>query len=145
MPSIHLVRIDCGELAVDFDVRGVGADIHQLADAAPAAADRDGLKELADLVEQHDGDGFDIITGRCERQGERADGGDGHEKAFVKDLPVQDALPRLFQDIVSDDPVGDEVQEKAGGPGDRKKMQQDEQRGRHEDALQYLLLLLIHK
>ena len=106
--DFRLVRSDLFQLAVALDIRVIRADIHQRADVAAALADRIALKQLANLIKQHNGNGFHIVAAALiNRQRKRADGGDRHQEVFVKHLTVQNALPRLFQDVVADDAIND--------------------------------------
>ena len=63
------------------------------------------------LIEEHDGHGLGVLPAA-----ESADGGDGHEKVFVKDLAVADVLHRPPQYIPADNSIGDEVEQETDHP-----------------------------
>ena len=143
--DLHLVRIDLFKLAVALNVRVIRADIHQRADVAAALADGVALKQLADLIKQHDGDGFHIVAAaRDDRQRERADGGHGHQKVFVEHLTVQNAPPRLFQNVIADDQIGDQIQRKLQNAGHGDQLQRDQHGRSGQDAREHLFLLPVH-
>ena len=112
-----LVRVDLFELAVYLNVRVVWADIHKGGNILAALADGVALKQLADLVEQHDGDGFVVVAALfVNRQRERADGGDSHQEVFIEHPAVTDALAGLFKNVVANDKVGRQIEREPGNP-----------------------------
>ena len=72
-----------------------------------------GLEPLPHLVEEHHGDGLQVVPVLIHRQRQSADGGHGHQEVLVEHLPVADAPERLFQDVMADDGV---VRQIAGQP-----------------------------
>ena len=140
----NVIGIDRADAAVGiFQVGAVGADVHQCADAAAALADSVGLKQLADLVKQHNGHALAVLAAR-----HRAHGGDRHQEVFVKNLAALDAQKRLAQHVMPDDAVGYQPQNQLHEPRQRRKMQHDRQQGgKHggkDNALQRLFLLFGH-
>ncbi len=101
-----LVRVDLRQLTVLLNVRVVRADIHQCGDILPAPADGVALEQLADLVEQHNGDALDIVAAlRPDGEDERAERGQRHEEVFVKRASVENALAGLLQNVIADDEI----------------------------------------
>ena len=106
-PGIHddhrtdgdLVRIHPGQLPVGFDIGVVRPDVHELADVPAAFADGIALEQFADLVEQHDGNGFLVVTGFQQADGQRAEGCHGHQEVLIEHLAVQDPFPGLPEDM----------------------------------------------
>ena len=86
--DLHLIGINLLKDSVLLDIRVVGADIHQLADVAAALSDRVALEQLADLIEEHNGDGFDIISASGKSGRHRADGCHCHQEVFIEYLSV---------------------------------------------------------
>ena len=107
----HLIRVHLDQLAVPFHIGIVRTDVHQGGDGLPAAPHSHALEELAHLIEEHDGHGLGVLPAA-----ESADGGDGHEKVFVKDLAVADVLHRPPQYIPADNSIGDEVEQETDHP-----------------------------
>ena len=143
--DLHLVRVHLLEGPVPLDVRIVRADVHQRGDALAALADGVGLEQLADLVEQHDCDGLgEIAAALVQRQRDGADRGHRHEEVLIEHLSVQDALARLVQDVVADDQVGRQVQDRRREHGQRREARRDQQDRGDDDAPQHLLLLSVH-
>ena len=139
------MTLDLHERAAVLDVRVVGADVHQRADAAAAAADGDALEQLADLVEEHDGDGLvEVAAALDDRQRDRAERRHGHQEVLVEDLPVSDAERGLAQDVPADDPVGGGVQDAARREGEKGQIGKQQQGRGGGDAPQHFLLLAVH-
>ena len=140
----HIVGVDLGHLAVGaLEVGDLGANVHQRGDAAAALADGVGLEQLADLVEQHNGNALAVLAA-----GDRADRGDRHEEVFVKNFAVFDAHKGFAQHIVPDDQVGHQPQNQLHKPRQRRKMEEQRQRSaqgtRNDNTLQRLFLFLVH-
>ena len=112
-----------------LQVGALGADVHQGGDAAAALAHGVGLEQLADLVEQHNGHALAVLAA-----GDRADRGDAHEG--------------FAQDIMADDEVGHQPQDKLDEPRQGNKVEEQRQGhredGSNDDALQRLFLLFVH-
>ena len=87
----HFVGVHLFQLAVLFHVGVVGANIHQLADVLAAFAHGIALKQLTDLVKQHNGAALGIFAQR-----HSAHGGHRHQKVFIKHLMIANALDGLF-------------------------------------------------
>ena len=117
----------------------VGADVHELADAAAALADGDVLKKLAYLVEHHDGDALAEVAQRY-----RAYRGDGHKEVLVEGLAVLYALHGLHQRLIADYQIGDKVQRELEPPVHGRKLQRYDQNHRRDYPVQQLLLFLVH-
>ena len=107
--DFHVCRVLFHFVSVFDHVRVVGPDVHEVRNALPALVDGEIFKELSHLEEEHDGHSLHVIARGGEGEDESADGRDGHEKALVEDLAIEDALPRFFQDVVADDAVGNQV------------------------------------
>ena len=103
----HLLRVHGDHLAIPLHVGAVGADVHELGDGGAAAADGHTLEQLAHLVEEHDGHAFPVFS-----TAEGADGGQSHEKVFVKYLAVFDVPDCLPQDVPADEGVGQQIEKK---------------------------------
>ena len=118
--STHPVHL--AELPVCFYIRIIRPDVHQVADIPAALPHSVALEPLAHLVEQHYGDGLHVIARlmlndlAVNGEDNGAKGGDGHQKALVKRLPVLDPLERLDQDVVTDHHIRDQIQDELG-PG----------------------------
>ena len=141
----HLIGIHLYQLAVLLDVGVVGADVHQGADVLAALAHGVALEQLADLVEQHDGDGLVVVAALfIDSQGEGADGGHGHQEVLVEYPAVEDALPGLLHNVVADDGVGRQIQRQPQPAGNGDKVQGHQHDRRDEDADEHLFLLLCH-
>ena len=108
-----------------LDIGVVRADVHQVADVFAAAADGVALKQLADLVKQHDGHGLGIVP-----EHHRADGGHGHEQVFVERLAVINALAGIDERLAADEQIRDKIQHELEPARDRHKVQPNEQHGR---------------
>ena len=107
----HLVRVHLYQLAVLLNVGIVRPDVHQRADVLPALAHRVALEQLADLIEQHHGDGLVIVAALLiDGQRERAHRGHRHQEVLVEHPPVGDALPGLFQNVIADDQIRCQIQ-----------------------------------
>ena len=144
--DFHLVRIHLYQLSVLLNVGIIRPDVHQLADIPAAFAYGIALEQFADLVKQHYGDGLVIIAGFQQADGQGAEGGHGHEKVFIENLAVQDALPGLSQDIIADDKVGNQPEQEQRNSGNRQRHKPKDQhqcRG-DENPDQHLLLLFCH-
>ena len=108
---------DLLECAVGLlDVSVVGRDVHHGTDRLAALAHGVRLKQLADLVEQHDGGAFGHVRVGIgeEHHGKRADGRDGHEEALVEGLAAADVIECLLQYVVAGNQKRHEEQHKAG-------------------------------
>ena len=143
--DLDLVRIDALKLAVLFDIRVVGADVHQGADVAAALADGVALEQLAYLVEQHDRDGLAKI-GAALIHGQRdgTDSSDGHKEVFIKDLLVENALEGLAENVIADDYICREIQYHAEPCRETDKLDEDQQHRGNDNADQILFLLSVH-
>ena len=108
-----------------LDIGVVRADVHQVANVFAAAADGVALKQLADLVKQHDGHGLGIVP-----EHHRADGGHGHEQVLIERLAVINALAGIDERLAADEQIRDEVQHELKPARDRHKVQPNEQHGR---------------
>ena len=108
-----------------LDIGVVRADVHQVADVLAAAADGVALKQLADLVKQHDGHGLGIVP-----EHHRADGGHGHEQVLVERLAVINALAGIDERLAADEQIRNEIQHELEPARDRHKVQPNEQHGR---------------
>ena len=146
--DLHFIRIHADQLSVLLNVGVIRADIHQFADVPAAFTDGVALEQFADLVEQHDRNGLIIIPGLQQADGQRTQRRYGHEEVFVEHLAIQDALPGFLQDVISDDPVGNQPEQEQRNIADlhklRQEMQEDHQHGGDDDADQHLLLLFGH-
>ena len=141
----HLIGIDLHQSAVLLDIGVVRADVHQGADVFAALAHGVALEQLADLVEQHDGDSLVVVAALfVDGQRKSADGGHGHQEVLVEYPAVEDALPSLLHDVVADDDVCRQIQRQPQPAGDGDKVQGHQHHRRDEDAEQHLFLLLCH-
>ena len=140
-----LIRVDLLELAVLFDVGVIGTDVHQRTDVAAALADGVALEQLADLVEQHNGDTLDVVAAlRPNGEEERAERGDSHQEALVKCAAVDDADACLAEDIVADDEVGGHIGQEPPDAGQGEECKRDEHDCRDRDADKHFFLLFVH-
>ena len=141
----HLVRIHLHQLAVLLDVGVVRTNVHQGADVLPALAHGVALEQLAHLIEQHHGDGLVVVAALfIDGQRERAHRGHSHQEVFVEHPAVGNALPGLFQNVVSDDQIGDQIQPQPQPPGDGEEIQRRQHHRRDDDAQEHLFLFLCH-
>ena len=89
------------------------------ADVPAALADGVALEQLADLVEQHDGDALDIVAAlRPDGKEECAERRQCHQEVFVKCAAVDNALSGLFQDVIADDQIRGQIGDQLRDPGD---------------------------
>ena len=140
-----LVRIDLLQLAVRLDVRVIRADVHERRDISAALADGVALEQLADLIEQHDGDALDIVAAlRPDGKEERAERRQCHQEVLVKRPSVENALARLSQDIIANDQIRSKVGDQLRHAGDRDEFQRDQHDRRDQDAHKHLFLFLCH-
>ena len=138
--DLDLVGIHFLHFAVLLEVGVIGPDIHQFTDTAPALSDRDALEKLADLIKEHDCDALRVFT-----QDHCADRCHCHQKALVKNLMIQDPLPRLAQDVISHCEIGYHKEQK---PQNRVVFQgQQMQHHKHnccrDDTQQQVFLFLV--
>ena len=136
IPRVDFFGRNSADLAILLHVGVVGADVHQVAHGVAALVHGGILKELADLVEQHDGHGLGIFA-----DAQRADGGDGHEEGLVKDLVMEDALHRARQGIIAHHQIGRQEGEQPGYPLRGQQPGDDQQRRARDDADQHGLAL----
>ena len=136
---LHVVGIHLFQGAVLLDVGIVGADVHEVGDAAAALAHSVALEQLAHLIEHHDGAALAPVA-----QGHGAHGGHGHEEVLVKHLPAENALHGLEQNVIADDKIRDEVQHALQPAGEGREPDGRHQHRRHEDADEVGFLLLCH-
>ena len=141
-----------------FHTGEVRPDIHQLADVFPAFTHRIALEQLADLVEKHHGNGFVKVAGFQQADDQGTDGGHSHQEVLVEHLAVQDALECLPEDVVTDNPVRNQVQKHPGKPLQdavlrdalqvreifRQEMKNNQQRAGYKNPDQHFFLLLRH-
>ena len=141
----HLIRVHLHQLSVLLDVGIVGTDVHQGADVLAALAHGVALEQLADLVKQHDGDGFVVVAAFfIDGQREGADGGHGHQEILVEHPAVEDAAPRLPQNVIANDGVDRQVQRQPQPAGDGDHIQRRQHHRREDNAYQHLFLLFCH-
>ena len=141
----HLVRVHLYQLAVLLNVGVVRTDVHQRADVLPALAHRVALEQLADLIEQHHGHGLhEVAAFLVKRQADGAHGGHSHQEVLVEHLAPEDALAGLAEDIIADDQVRRQVQQRPGQAPDGKQPDGQDQHRRDDDAAEHLFLLLGH-
>ena len=141
----HLIRVHLHQLPVLLNVGVVGTDVHQGADVLAALAHGVALEQLADLVEQHDGDGLVVVAALfIDGQREGADGGHGHQEILVEHLAVEDAAPRLPQNVIANDGVDRQVQRQPQPAGDGDHVQRRQHHRREDNAYQHLFLLFCH-
>ena len=103
----HLLRVHLDQLAVPLDVGVVRTDVHQGGDGLAAAVHGHALKQLAHLIEEHDGHALPVLAAaegahRCHR----------HQEVFIKHLAVFDVAHRAPQHIPADNQIGDEVEQR---------------------------------
>ena len=135
LPHRHLLGVELPLLPVAQHAREVGADIHERGDGLAAAPDGDGLKELTDLVKQHDRRGLGVLPRR-----EGAERRDRHQELLVKDLAVCDIAHSAPEHVPADHQVGH--REREAPPDSLKRQQrrhQGEQRRREDPAERFLL------
>ena len=108
----HLLRVHLLQTILRLDVGVVGADVHEGGDGSPGPIHRVALEQLAHLIEQHDEDGLRVLS-----DGQGADGGQGHQEVFIKDLPVGDVAYRPPQHIPADHGVGHQKNGQPPPPG----------------------------
>ena len=140
IPSIGTFSPGLLHFSVLLEVCVVRAYVHQFADTAPALSDGNTLKQLSDLVEQHDCHALAVFS-----QDHRADGGYRHKKALIKDLMVQDSFPRLAQDVISHGEVRDQKEKEPHNwiVIQRQNKQYDKHNCCRDDAQQQVLLFFI--
>ena len=79
--------------------------IDKTGDRATGFCHSEVLKMFADLIKEHDGDGFGVLM-----NGEGADGGEGHEKVFVEDFAFSEVVGGLAEDVEGDEEIAEEVE-----------------------------------
>ncbi|MPN38587.1 hypothetical protein SDC9_186111 [bioreactor metagenome] len=121
---LHLFRVNAHRLAVFDKPRFIGPQIHQAGNGAAGLIHSVALKQLADLIKQHDGHGLRVFA-----DGDRADGGQGHQEVLVKYLPAHDALYGAQQHIIADQRVGGHHQRDSGRYRYRQDQAEHEQQG----------------
>ncbi len=121
--------------AVAVDGGGIGTDIHQVGDGFAGAVDSKILKKFADLIEQHDGNGFGSVA-----EEERADRGDAHEEVFVKEAALNEITEGVPDDIVTEEDISNQENremdgKRCGGSVIQEKAdcKQDEPKGQTDD------------
>ena len=137
--NLNFIRINLLEFSVYLDICIIRADIHQFADVPAALSDSIALEQFADLIKQHNSYALRILakqngTDRC----------NSHQKVFIKYLFVQDSLPGLFQDIVSDDQIRNHKGCKSHIAGCRQYRAENQKNRCNDDADENLFLFLIH-
>ena len=121
--DFNLVWVNLFQAAVLLYVGVIRANIHQIANITAAFAHRVALKPFAHLIEQHHGNGFQIIAVFIDCQRHCAHRGHGHQKVFIKNLPVEDTPNGLFQNIVADNEVIGQIEGKTQPtPGPREEI-----------------------
>ena len=78
------------------------------------------------------------------RQADGAHGGHSHQEVLVEHLAPEDALAGLAEDIIADDQVRRQVQQRPGQAPDGKQPDGQDQHRRDDDAAEHLFLLLGH-
>ena len=116
--NLHFVGIHLLQNAIPLHIGIIRADVHKLTDVAATLAHRIALEPLTDLVEQHHGNGLQVIPFHggpvlINGQGQGPQGGNRHQKAFIEDLTVPDALPGLFQNVSADYIVDRQIERQA--------------------------------
>ena len=123
----------------------VRANVHQGGDAATALAHGVALEQLADLIEQHHGHGLhEVAAFLVKRQADGAHGGHGHQEVLVEHLAPEDALAGLAENVIADDQVRRQIQQRPGQASDGKQPDGQDQHRRDDDAAEHLFLLLGH-
>ena len=141
----HLIRVHLHQLPVLLNVGVVGTDVHQGADVLAALAHGVALEQLADLVKQHDGDGFVVVAALfIDGQREGADSGHSHQEVLVEYPAVEDALSGLLHNVVADDDIGRQIQRQPQPAGDGDHVQRRQHHRCEDDAYQHLFLLFCH-
>ncbi len=141
----HLVRVHLHQLTVLLDVGVVRTDVHQRADVLPALAHRVALEQLADLIEQHHGDGLVVVAAfLIDGQRERTHRGHRHQEVLVEHPPVGDALSGLLQNVVADDQIRCQIQRQPQPPCHRDDVQRGQHHRRDEYAYEHFLLFFRH-
>ena len=120
--NFHFIRIHLFQRSILLHVGIIGADIHQIADIAPAFAHSIALKPFSDLIEQHHRDDFQVFAVFIDCQSQSAQGGYGHEEVFIEHPPVADSLERLAQNIVADDQVICQIESQTYPPAGRSHL-----------------------
>ena len=144
-PHGHIVRVHLGQLSVLLDVGIVGADVHQCGDVPAALAHGVALEQLTDLIEQHHGHGLhEVAAFLVKRQADGAHGGHSHQEVLVEHLAPEDALAGLAEDIIADDQIRRQIQQRPGQAPDGKQPDGQDQHRRDDDAAEHLFLLLGH-
>ena len=137
---LHLLGVYLFLDALPQDIGIVGTKIHELGDIAAGLADRNTLKPLADLVEQHNGNRFPVIA-----QYKGADGSNGHEEFLIEQIAVQNLAKSAPQNVPADDEVRHTVCKKLPDALQRKnKPHQRQQHRRSNDAQQMFFLFSCH-
>ena len=75
----------------------VGADVHKTADGVTGTVYRKVAEPFAELIKQHNGNGFHVFA-----ESKSAEGGYGHKEAFVKNFTVNYILSG-FPDYIAAD------------------------------------------
>ena len=141
----HLIGVHLFQLTIHFDVGIVRTDIHEFADVLAAPSHGIALEQFADLIEQHNGNGFGIVAAVGEADDNGAHGGNCHEEVLIEDLTVPDAQDSLPENIIAHDEIGHHVEGEPDKTGDRYKVQRHHQHGGNNDPPEHFFLLFVHR
>ena len=87
-PGLHVLGGDSLFLPFPEYSGRIGPEVHECRNGAAALPDGKALKQLTDLIKDHDSGGLGVLP-----DDESADRGERHQKALVKNLPVHDIPP----------------------------------------------------
>ena len=137
--DLNLVRVNLNQFSVPFDVSIVRANVHQACDRFSGLGHRIGLEPFAHLVKQHNGDTLGMFA-----QNECADGGNRHQKIFVKHLSMQDVRDCLPDNIPADNHIADEKDRHLRQFREVEQAACKKQHRRHDNACEQVPLFSCH-
>ena len=105
--DFHIIRIDLRQFSVHLDIGILRADIHHRRDRLSGLADRIALEQLTNLVKQHNGNRFRVfLHAKCAKRRHH------HQEVFIKHLSVADISHRFIYNVISDDQVRHQIDDK---------------------------------
>ena len=153
LSRLYIIGVDTLQRAVFLlDVCIVGTDVHQRGNVAATLAHGIALEQFAHLIEQHHGNGLQIVAALLVKgQGKSTQRGHGHEEVLVEHPAVADAQQGFAQNVVADDEIHHYIIEQSVGHSAqrqyadvRQQCQYGGKHGCHHDAQEHRPLFLVH-
>ena len=151
---LYLIRVYLFQDPLPLYVGIVRADVHKLGDVPAALPHGVALEPLTDLVEQHNGNGLQIVAVFRNGQSKGTHCGHRHQEAFIKYLMIADALPGLFQNVSANDEIIHQISPQPHPAAEgaehrvialrRDQLEHDQQSGGNQDPDHGFFLFLCH-